>query len=105
MNSEAKTIAQGIIDAVRQGEKEVRISARYASVLAHDYFALREALSKQFPPEGYVVVPREPTEKMVKAGRREYSDWESHSDGSPYNVRGYARIYKAMIAAVEGEIP
>jgi len=51
-------------------------------------------------PEGYVVVPREPTEKIVKAS----CPWPHDNNSCINMIRSeYKTAYKAMIAAVEEE--
>lgn len=50
-------------------------------------------------PEGWKLVPVEPTQAMCSMGRKEWRDWSMHSDGSPWNMNGYKAIYKAMLAA------
>lgn len=45
---------------------------------------------------GYVVVPVEPTEAMVSAGAQDFS-------GDLVTKRGAIDIYRAMIAAAEGD--
>ena len=57
------------------------------------------ALRKQVPQEVYVVVPREPTQEMLDAGREGDMAWLD----SDSQENGLIWIYKAMIAAAEGE--
>lgn len=57
---------------------------------------------------GYVVVPKEPTEAMVKAGREtltDKTDWDTwHEEATPYYDTGYMEaIYHAIVAAAEKE--
>ncbi|QIC69770.1 hypothetical protein [Acinetobacter indicus] len=52
--------------------------------------ACRELAKAQAVPEGFVLVPREPTEEMIQAGRDERRD-----------LGTVASTYKAMIEAQE----
>lgn len=52
--------------------------------------ACRELAKAQAVPEGFVVVPKEPTEEMIQAGRDERRD-----------LGTVASTYKAMIEAQE----
>lgn len=52
--------------------------------------ACRELTKDQSVPEGFVLVPREPTEEMIQAGRDERRD-----------LGAVASTYKAMIEAQE----
>lgn len=56
------------------------------------YAAMRN-LWKSRVPEGYVVVPREPSAKMVEIGKKYHSYNEFEDD--------VVDIYKAMVEAVE----
>lgn len=51
-------------------------------------------------PEGYVLVPVEPTDKMVKAGMFEKNDYYPSYEGS---AEFNNDIYKAMIQAAQEE--
>ena len=54
---------------------------------------------KPSAPEGYVLVPVEPTEAMIYAGREADRDWQySNSEEN-----GLAVIYKAMLSAARSE--
>lgn len=53
---------------------------------------LLEAAKADAVPEGFVLVPKEPTEEMLEAG------YQDSFDAKGYEIRG---IYKAMIEAQE----
>lgn len=46
-------------------------------------------------PEGYRIVPVEPTEAMIEAGRKAFY---AHEYATPETIQ-FAEIYKAMVAA------
>ena len=67
------------------------------SFLANSAWKVWQAATAQAVPEGYVVVPVEPTGAMVKAG-----SWNDHAHSLPDNH--VIEIYKDMIkAAQEGK--
>ena len=59
---------------------------------AQDKVATAYAMWQSRVPEGYVVVPKEPTEDMIMAGCMEHGG---------YDVIDSKSIYKAMLEAVE----
>ena len=59
---------------------------------AQDKVATAYAMWQARVPEGYVVVPKEPTEDMIMAGCMEHGG---------YDVIDSKSIYKAMLEAVE----
>lgn len=78
--------------------------------LAAKYLELRAALSNAVP-DGYIVVPREPTEAMCKAADDAEDNLRTHGEGvslSYYSldkgnkhINAWSKPYKAMIAAAE----
>jgi hypothetical protein len=65
-----------------------------------DYAEYSEALDYMYlVPQGWKLVPVEPTQHMCNKAYQRYQDWRYHSDGSPYNLNGYKEIYKAMTSA------
>lgn len=60
--------------------------------LAYNLFKKGWQASKASVPEGFVLVPREPTEKMIEAAESEAFD--------PYG-EDFGKIYKAMIETQE----
>lgn len=55
------------------------------------------AIQPPFVPEGYALVPVEPTDGMIDAARKIAIDW---ADGFPNHADGY----RAMLAAPQGEV-
>lgn len=63
---------------------------------------MREQFKAQAVPDGYVLVPVEPTGAMVTAGADAVSD--DYDDGNDQRHREVARFaYKRMLAAQRGE--
>ncbi|MFB5952113.1 DUF551 domain-containing protein [Klebsiella pasteurii] len=56
--------------------------------------AMLQAGNSPVIPDGYVLVPKEPTEEMINAWLSEVANWRGHISG-----------YKAMLAAVDCSIP
>jgi hypothetical protein len=48
--------------------------------------------------DGWVLVPKEPTQAMCTAAFKYYLDWTMHSNGDAYNRNGYKALYKGMLA-------
>lgn len=71
------------------------LTDQYAFGVNQTFWAIWQAAKSQAVPEGFVLVSKEPTEKMNKAGLREYSKLM----GVGQDDIGY--IYKAMIEAAQ----
>lgn len=58
-----------------------------------------QAAKAQAVQEGFVVVPKEPTEKMLNAAR----DWSADKYGKPVGNDGSRGCYQSMISAGENK--
>ena len=64
------------------------------SVNASEYDLLRPALRER---DGMALVPREPTDVMLRAG------WNAYVDDMKGGLERFAITYRAMLAAAEGK--
>ena len=90
-----------------------------ATAIAHDDFAsdtatqmswetraralrrmVERALS-ELPQDGYVVVPREPSEAMIRDGHAAAGVWRASDDACWLSAEDAVAAYRAMIAASE----
>lgn len=93
----SRSLLGKIVDEVFGGaiEDSSVIEEIYA-VIRREEAALSAAEPQPAPPEGWQLVPVEPTEEMVKAGRKEAADCDDTYGSSLFSA---AEIYRAMLAA------
>ena len=71
-----------------------RVTSEYFWLLADEYDLLRSALRER---DGMALVPREPTDVMLRAG------WNAYVDDMKGGLERFAITYRAMLAAAEGK--
>lgn len=65
------------------------------------WFGWQEKAKAQTVPEGYVVVPKEPTREMLKAGVHSYLHQDSIKEKDGSSSVSFKHIYQAMLEASE----
>ena len=77
------------------GEALIRLDGAIAAV--EDNFAL--AQPAPIIPEGWKLVPIEPTPKMMRAAQKADHDHGNHEEWLEYDGEDVKRVYRAMLAA------
>jgi hypothetical protein len=95
-DDDVKAVARAFFDRSYNGPDDPTVTETLWGICMNDAqiaITTLQSLGWQRVPEGCVVVPREPTDDMVKVG------YANQDNGGPGIV--YRGIYRAMIAAGE----
>lgn len=79
----------------------IEIYTPYNALLNFAWDLWQEKAKAQAVPEGYVVVPKEPTREILKAGIHNYLDQDSIKEKDGSTSINFKYIYQAMIKASE----
>ncbi|MDP7899608.1 hypothetical protein QWI44_02715 [Acinetobacter pittii] len=90
-----------MMHADEYSEDELRVICHHAACEIDRLRAELEKAKAQAVPEGYVVVPKEPTREMLKAGVHSYLHQDSIKEKDGSSSVSFKHIYQAMLEASE----